>query len=1441
MIQGKKFGLAGIALAAISSLFLMTTPAKAADYNGNCAGVPTSVTGNVFITDTSGCTITHAVTATGDITLNVGGVVNIKALTAGGNLLLEGFITSTTITGNVESTGSGSISLYGASFAMPSGTISTTNNTISVLGGTVQTNAISNSGSTITITSTGDLTTGALTDSGSTITLNATPGDLTTGAITNTNGNTILAATVGRGIPNQPPVGGRVEVDGAITATNGYVQVNAQYTVKVTSTVKTTNGGNILINAGNTLQTGAVSTSLGGQIDLKANTSNTSAGTFTIGGTGQANGVNGTITATGSGRDQLLPSSVVYVTNQGGITLAGTTKISVAGATTSDKAGVVILNAGSGNISIPAGTMSVSSTGGAGQLDLLATQVSSTGAVTMDASQLATVPATNHQINIAASTIAYGTSLTLNADGQATAAGPGLASLLPKGSISVSDNQSPTALQISTSIASHNGALAISGTGAITMSASGDNTQAQILANPISIGGTIFTIRSQGHMNHGVTINNPVLTGATGLTLSSSTSVSVDASGSSTWGTNPAGGNITANLDPAVLSSPTFTFNASGNATSGASPGGSVSLNSANMQLGASSKATITANGSGTGAGANGGSISLVSNGTAPIGLGTGNGQFSLSATATGSAANGGSIVVQATQATVTETATTLNMSGVGSTANGGTLILSGNQLALSVAAPIVITSNAGTTGNGGNISLIEAGTASINFGTDNGQVSLSAEGSSTGLGGAVTVTGLANSTPAIPVAINNLVLVNGGSSLTSGFDGSIRVNGVLCQQWLTGTPAAPSYWDCVNPTSPGSEVIVPQTIPTLKSAGAFGASNVQLYVMSDVKAWQSFFAAQANPGNPTNLIGFYGLNTINSPNFVTAVFSNVVTDAGGDETANTILPSTTANQVGNQLDSIFGGISQATAWQTAYTQDTTSTGSGFINGTPCGSVFLASTCSNPAYSGFTNWQIFEALYASTPAAIFADQYEKANTDSGDPQLENALVYLPTTQSQMVAALSPVAACSTSITGSFPDGQFWFCAAEANDKSAPQGALNALEPDARSNSATGLATTNSTHLFFVFDDLNNYWASCNHASGGAPFLPCTFEDEIPPGSAGYTYNIGGNYYSVVFVKKVDQQNIDTSLANNMAHEAGHQLDHLYASVLGTNQFASEVQGLFALNLTDPAKGDWAIFNASTQNQCASTNSIFAAQQGPGFIFICSSITTVAVQGTPHAGDVLTVQVFDVNLPGGVYFVNYPVTATDVTMGLGNIAKNIAAQISNDPVLQVIKAPYNLGGPPPYLQRTGQGAVSATSSGTTITITSTSISADGTQYEVTASQGATENLAIQGDNLGTGPLNNPPFSGNNQAVLSNNNAWGYFFTPSFKGISPYYGELFAEETAFINSREGGNHSPDAYFQQGFFVCTRYMVQYLEEHGKLPPKTGTGSMPTQCYGNPNNIGQ
>ena len=146
------------------------------------------------------------------------------------------------------------------------------------------------------------------------------------GAITISSGGSLTAKTISTKVS---PISITTSVSGAniqtagITTTTGYIYVNASGTVDVTAAITTTSNttggvGNVLIEAGGNLETQAITTTLTGNIDLKAQMTSGNNNLFTIGGTGQANGVNGVLTA-GNG--------AIYVTNGSATSTAGITLI----------------------------------------------------------------------------------------------------------------------------------------------------------------------------------------------------------------------------------------------------------------------------------------------------------------------------------------------------------------------------------------------------------------------------------------------------------------------------------------------------------------------------------------------------------------------------------------------------------------------------------------------------------------------------------------------------------------------------------------------------------------------------------------------------------------------------------------------------------------------------------------------------------------------------------------------------------------------------------------------------------------------------------------------------------------------------------------------------------------------------------------------------------
>jgi hypothetical protein len=508
-----------------------------------------------------------------------------------------------------------------------------------------------------------------------------------------------------------------------ISAT-GSITISAQGTISAMG-ISTTGGGNILLSATGNIGTKNLTTSSGtntGGIEVDANTA--SAGSlFTIGGTNNANGVNGTINTTSTTGGGTAPAFIhggLFITNgnaasTAGITVADLTKIQVNAS--ASRSGIIILNAQKGTLTLPTGTLSsVGAAGqGAGSITLLANTIKTANGTIISASQDYTASGTFHNVNIAAQTITVtgASGLQIHADGNGIAGSPGTASAIiaPVGSFTVSSNGDFHNLLWTVSSSNlflQNLPLTVSGAAPFTVTADGNYGRVSATAHPLTFSNSAVTLQSKAAVTHEVIIGyNGTLNNTLGVGLNGTGTATVDVSAVKRTGdTTATGGNIQVYGDTMTFNSPTLKFSANG-VTSGNGDGGTISITSTSAVVKSTSKATISANAASAGTG-NGGTITVLP-GSANISLGTNAGDASTSATGGSTGGNGGKITVNPTSANIAldgSTATAANVNVLGANGNGGfiTLIATDINSKLSNA---VIAANAGTgTGTGGSISL---------------------------------------------------------------------------------------------------------------------------------------------------------------------------------------------------------------------------------------------------------------------------------------------------------------------------------------------------------------------------------------------------------------------------------------------------------------------------------------------------------------------------------------------------------------------------------------------------------------------------------------------------------------------------------------------------------------------------------------------------------------
>ncbi len=476
----------------------LTSPAHAADYSGDCAGVPASVTGNVDITDST-CTISHPVSATGYIHISASGAVSTSSLTttwgdvsvvttSGGittGTISSGWNVTLTAVGNVVpsaiTSSGGSISLTSSNGQVQASTATAmyslyinakediTTQALQATNGellltsteglidtgnltakytialdadsTVDAQLLTTSDGAVTVTSnTGDITVDDI-DSKYDANISTDSGTITTQEITSSLGNVVIDAS------------GEINTKELTSGTSRYVKVVNEEgnitTEKLTAggsvRVKTENGdidiaeirsnrddtgGAVALLGSNNVKVGNIDghgTAKSGVVEIRSNMSGANA-LFTIGGTGQTNGVNGTInitSANGGGTDPYNISSGVYIVigttaSTGGITVTNPTDIQVNA--TASRSGFIMFDAREGTLTLPSGTLQSdgTSTAGAGSINLMAKEVHFESGATVSASQNLSASPTVHGVFFAAETVSFSGAggLTVHADGK---------------------------------------------------------------------------------------------------------------------------------------------------------------------------------------------------------------------------------------------------------------------------------------------------------------------------------------------------------------------------------------------------------------------------------------------------------------------------------------------------------------------------------------------------------------------------------------------------------------------------------------------------------------------------------------------------------------------------------------------------------------------------------------------------------------------------------------------------------------------------------------------------------------------------------------------------------------------------------------------------------------------------------------------------------------
>lgn len=772
--------LGGIAL----SLFSLLGASQAFAQADPCAGPFPGP--NVSIVKSGDCTISSEINVAGTVSIQItGGSLTDASNIAGGSVSISQSGGTTTLAG-LASSGAINVSSDGAlsigSVSSQSGvTASSGNSDINVGGaiyvegavqltannGKINAQTITANFQPVTLSSSGTLTTGAVNAPSADVTATSTNGDIDVTGDINAQGAVKLTAANGKIAAQAINSGGNLvslnadSIQGTSVSAGAYVYAKSTTgSIKFSGDVTANTSGvgfGIQLYAQGDLSAGNLSEAgtNGGFVDIWSNMGGASS-PFTIGGSGNTNGINGTITATGasSNRNGLLVQNGT-ASSTGDITITNGSNINVTN--TGAQSGSIWISANQGTVTIQGGTLSADGSGtqAGGGVVLIGNTISAPSGAVLSARQSPSVSGSTPQIWLAATNINFGGSgLTADTDGSY-----GQIFVYPAGTLSVTTNMDTTFLIWNLSANySVTGSVSFNGTGSpLNLTANGTN-------------GTLFVETPQGNITFdagpiSLTANGTngdlyVNPGIGGVTFNSAENpITLTANGTNgqvdVW-SNTA--NITFNGSNNPL---TLTANGDNGQINVGSTSGNIDFNNPGGAI------SLSANGNNTRVNVNGypltftgASLSVTANGNSSnfIGLGVGNntqtGSDGINFDITGatvidaSAAAGqssGNINIWEDQVTINGTSFAMMVNGPSSgDGNAGALSLLWANTILNPATAASFSANGPSSGNGNGGSITYwPGAPTIAFGSSAGQLSFAAKGGgATGNGGSITVAG---------------------------------------------------------------------------------------------------------------------------------------------------------------------------------------------------------------------------------------------------------------------------------------------------------------------------------------------------------------------------------------------------------------------------------------------------------------------------------------------------------------------------------------------------------------------------------------------------------------------------------------------------------------------------------------------------------------------------
>lgn len=239
---------------------------------------------------------------------------------------------------------------------------------------------------------------------------------------------------------------------------------------------------------------------------------------------------------------------------------------------------------------------------------------------------------------------------------------------------------------------------------------------------------------------------------------------------------------------------------------------------------------------------------------------------------------------------------------------------------------------------------------------------------------------------------------------------------GVLCTRIKTIYQTFPSvYYNCVHPyNAAGAETHLADTINQLQPANLgvqLRAAATNVYIMLDDSKFVAYFQAQW----PNSYKNVYGDSSTTL--HVSATFEQIFTQStqgsptvqpvGSAPVASPYMNGSIIHELGHQLDSLWGSPSTKAAWTNLATPDFNNMNSpDGVTRRPCTDVFQQATCNKYNLLTTSNAQIFFNEYPHSNLELFAEIFEHHESNSVQPELENALTFLPQMNAYMTGVLA---------------------------------------------------------------------------------------------------------------------------------------------------------------------------------------------------------------------------------------------------------------------------------------------------------------------------------------------------------------------------------------------------------------------------------------------------